>query len=35
MAENCEGSGNCCDCNLWDCYYNESEDYLDQNFLGG
>ena len=20
----CEGSGNCCDCNLWDCYYNDT-----------
>ncbi len=21
---NCEGSGNCCDCNLFDCYYNDT-----------
>lgn len=22
----CEGSGNCSDCNLFDCYYNEGDD---------
>lgn len=22
----CEGNGNCCDCNLFDCYYNETEE---------
>ena len=24
IGSNCEGSGNCCDCNLWDCYYNDT-----------
>ena len=22
----CKGSGDCSDCTLWDCYYNESEE---------
>lgn len=30
----CEGSGDCSDCNLFDCYYNQDDDFEYEHFNG-